>query len=326
MQRFPESFGQMLRGFQQSRVLLTAIELDIFTAVGDGADSRTVAGRVQTDVRATESLLNALVALGLLSKSRGQYQNAETTSRFLVAGASMDARLALMHTVDMWRSWSSLTDCVRAGTAVGWRSVEGRDPRWTEAFIAAMHHNAATRAEQVAEAVDLHGPARVLDVGGGSGAYSIALCRRDSTIEAEILDLPSVVPIAERHVAESGVSGRIRVRAGDMLTDPFGKGFDLVLLSAICHMLSPEDNVRLLAKAHDALGSGGRVVIQDFILSDDKTQPVAAALFALNMLVATKQGSAYSEAEYRDWLDQAGFRAEERIALPGPTDLVVGRR
>ncbi|MCD6497831.1 MAG: methyltransferase domain-containing protein [Deltaproteobacteria bacterium] len=326
MQRFPESFGQMLRGFQQSRVLLTAIELDIFTAVGDGADARTVAGRADTDVRATESLLNALVALGLLSKSSGQYSNLETARLFLVAGSPADARLALMHNVDMWRSWSSLTDCVRAGTAVGWRSVEERDDRWTEAFIAAMHHNAATRAEQVAEAIDLHGPARILDVGGGSGAYSIAFCRRDPTIEAEILDLPTVVPIATRHVSEAGLSDRIHLRAGDMLTDSFGKGFDLVILSAICHMLSHEDNVRLLAKAHDALASGGRVVIQDFILSDDKTQPVAAALFALNMLVATKQGSAYSEAEYRDWLDQAGFRAGERIALPGPTDLVVGQR
>jgi len=322
----PEDFLQSLRAFQESRALLTSIELDVYTAVGEGATAAEVAARLGTDPRATEMLLNTLAALGALTKREGVFFNGALAGRFLAAGGAVEARPALMHIVHMWDRWATLTECVRRGTAVTYQEHEDRDPRWTEAFIAAMHASALQRAPAVAEAVGLAGVRRLLDLGGGSGAYAIAFAQACPELEAEILDLPRVVPIAEGHVARAGLSHRVRTRVGDLRKDALGGGWDLILVSAICHMLSPEENQDLLARCHAALAPGGRVVIQDFILEPDKTAPRHAALFSLNMLVGTPAGASYSLPEYAAWLAAAGFAEIRHVALSGPSALMLARR
>jgi cyclopropane fatty-acyl-phospholipid synthase-like methyltransferase len=189
-----------------------------------------------------------------------------------------------------------------------------------------MHKNAAFRAPLVARAVGLEGVGRVLDLGGGSGAYSIAFARANPDLEAEVLDRPSVVPLTRKYVDEAGLGNRVTAREGDMRSEEYGSGYDLVLLSAICHMYSPDENRDLLTRAFAALGPSGRVVIQDFILNSDKTGPRTGALFALNMLTGTGGGSSYSGEEYTTWLQEVGFEDAHRVPLPGPTDLVVARR
>ncbi|MEJ2218426.1 MAG: methyltransferase, partial [Gemmatimonadota bacterium] len=160
----------------------------------------------------------------------------------------------------------------------------------------------------------------------GSGAYSITFARAKDDIEADILDVAAVVPIAQRHIKEAGLADRVKTRVGSLHDDAYGTGYDLVLLSAICHMLGPDDNRAMLRKVFDALAPNGRVVIQDFIMNAHKTGPRTGALFALNMLVGTRAGSTYSEDEYGQWLQDAGFDDVHRARLPGPTDLVIGRR
>jgi (2Fe-2S) ferredoxin/predicted O-methyltransferase YrrM len=320
----PDDLDRSINGFRDSRVLLTAVELDAFTAVGEGADGGAVARKLGADPRATESLLNALVALGLLAKQDGTFTNTPTSARYLVAGARNDSRAAIMHTVHLWPLWSTLTECVRKGTSVTTR--EAGDGAWTEALIAAMHKNASSRAPTVVRAVGLDGVRRVLDLGGGSGAYSIAFARAKEGLMADILDVEQVVPIARRHIDEANLADRVKVRVGDLHDASCGTGYDLVLLSAICHMLSPEENRAVLAKVYAALAPSGRVVIQDFILLPDKTGPKTGVLFALNMLVGTRAGRSYSEQEYTRWLRDAGFPEVLRQPLPGPTDLVIARR
>jgi len=322
----PDDLAQTLRAFQESRVLLTAIELDLFTAVGPGARASEVAGKLGTDARATEMLMNALVAMGLLSKQDDTFRNTPVTARYFVEGSADNARLATMHTVHLWQRWSTLTACVRAGTAVAREEMPGRGEEWTRAFIAAMHRNAGERAAQVVEAVGTQGVKRMLDVGGGSGAYSIAFARASEGLQAEILDLERVIPIAQSHIEQAGLADRIKTRAGDLRAGPLGEGYDLVFVSAICHMLSPAENRDLLARCYAALAPQGRVVIQDFILEPDKTAPKSAALFALNMLVGTQAGSSYSEPEYAAWLHEAGFGDVRRVRLPGPSGLMLGTR
>jgi (2Fe-2S) ferredoxin/2-polyprenyl-3-methyl-5-hydroxy-6-metoxy-1,4-benzoquinol methylase len=322
----PDDLRQSFNGFRESRVLLTAIELDVFTAVGDGADAATVAGELGADPRATEALLNALASLDILHKEGTTFTNAPVAARYFVAGARDDSRAAVMHTAYLWPRWSTLTDCVRQGTSVTTRQSGRGDDEWTEAFIAAMHKNASVRAPAVARAVGLDGVRRVLDLGGGSGAYSITFARAKDDIEADILDVAAVVPIAQRHIKEAGLADRVKTRVGSLHDDAYGTGYDLVLLSAICHMLGPDDNRAMLRKVFDALAPNGRVVIQDFIMNAHKTGPRTGALFALNMLVGTRAGSTYSEDEYGQWLQDAGFDDVHRARLPGPTDLVIGRR
>lgn len=322
----PDDFQQTLRAFQESRVLLTALELDVFTAVGSGADSSAIAHALGTDARATETLLHALVAMEILEKRDGIFTNGPVAARFLVAGARDDSRSALLHTAHLWSRWSTLTECVRRGTSVTYEEMGDRDEVWTEAFIAAMHKSAAFRAPIVARAIGLEGVRRVLDVGGGSGAYAIAFARARAELEADILDLATVVPLARSYIEQAGVADRVKTRTGDLRTDAFGTGYDLVLFSAICHMNSPNENGSMLAKAFAALAPGGRVVIHDFILNPDKTGPRTGALFALNMLVGTRGGSSYSGEEYAAWLREAGFADIGHVGLPGPTALVLGRR
>jgi (2Fe-2S) ferredoxin/SAM-dependent methyltransferase/DNA-binding CsgD family transcriptional regulator len=322
----PHEFQQQVRAFRESRVVLTAIELDVFSHTGDGRTADQIADKIGCDPRATEMLLNALTSLGLLEKKTGGFRNGPLAARYLAAGGKDDSRLGLMHTVHLWDRWTTLTECVRKGTSVTYKPMADRDDDRRRAFIGAMHKNASSRAAQVVAAVGVGGVRRLLDIGGGSGAYSIAFAQADPDLQATIFDLPPVLPLTEKYTAEAGLTGRIRFQAGDMNEDEFGNGYDLVLLCAICHMNSPEQNRSLFKKCLSALAPGGRLVIQDFILEPDKTAPRSGALFALNMLVATRVGSSYSRDEYMDWLTGAGFQRPKHIRLPGPTGLVIATR
>ncbi|HXY39408.1 MAG TPA: methyltransferase [Vicinamibacteria bacterium] len=321
----PDELMRTVRGYQESRVVLTALELDVFSAVGVGATADSVARAARLDARGATVLLNALVALGLLTKKHDVYANAPVAGRYLAAGSKDDARAALRHNLSLWPRWSTLTDAVRAGHAVVSRTPDAGGPDWTVPFIAAMHRNAVLRAPAVVQAVGASGVKRLLDVGGGSGAYSIAFASANPELQAEVLDLASVVKIAQAHVAEAGLQDRVHTRVGDLRADSFPQGFDLALLSAICHMLGPDENLDLLRRLRRALSGGGRLVIQDFVLDLDGTSPAHAALFALNMLVGTPSGSTYTEAEYAAWLHEAGYSEVRRVPLPGPTGLMVAR-
>jgi predicted O-methyltransferase YrrM len=320
----PDPLLQSIRAFQESRAILTAIELDVFTAVGAGSTAPDVARAINADARATEMLLNALVAIRLLDKHGNAFANTAVSSRYLAAGGRDDSRAALMHTAHLWTTWSHLTDSVRAGGATWREQTPSRDAGWTEAFIAAMHKNAAERAGAVVRAARVEEARRMLDVGGGSGAYAIAFANANPHLRVDVLDQPGVTPITNRHILAANLQDRIRTRNGDLRTDALGGDYDIVLVSAICHMLSPDENRDLFRRCFDAASAGGRIVIQDFILDPSKTTPKSAALFALNMLVGTQAGSTYSDQEYTTWLREAGFGEVEHVRLPGPAGLMTG--
>jgi len=322
----PDDFMEMIRGYQASRILLTSIELDVFSSVakcGDNASAVAVATEMGTDPRSSEVLLNALVALGVLTKRDSNFTNAPLASRYLAEGSKDDARNALRHNLSLWTTWSTLTERVKTGYVTAWRDMSSRNEDWTVPFIAAMHKNASMRAPMIVRAIGAEGVSKVLDIGGGSGAYSIAFAQANPKLCAEIFDLATVVPIAAKHVADAGLSDRVSVRVGDLRRDALGSGYDLILLSAICHMLGPDENLDLLRRARAALAPGGRVAIQDHVMSEDCTAPRAGALFAINMLVGTRNGSTFSSSQYQNWLISAGFKDVQHVALPGPNDLML---
>jgi (2Fe-2S) ferredoxin/predicted O-methyltransferase YrrM len=316
----PDGLNEMIRSFMPSRAVLTALELDVFTAVASGASAEQVAEKIQADPRATEMLLNVLVSLRLLDKKEGRFFNTAAAARFLCEGSRDNARAGLMHTAHLWHRWSSLTECVRAGTSV---ETGSREEGSVSDFIAAMDRNATERADAVVRATGTHDMTRMLDLGGGSGAYSIAFARAVPGLRSEILDRSDVLPLTQEYIREAGLADRIATRAGDMLSDPLGENYDLILASAICHMFSQEENRSLFRRVRQALGPKGKFVVQDFILEPDKTAPQFAALFSLNMLVGTRSGSSYSEPEYASWLRDAGFENVRRVRLPGPVGLMI---
>ena len=325
----PDDFNEMVRGYQPSRIVLSAIELDLFSAIAtlqDKATAREIAQCTGCEARGIEVLLNALAALNLLSKAAGVYANAPLAKRYLVSGAPDDARQSLRHNLNLWTTWSALTERVKTGRSSAWQEMGSRGDDWTVPFIAAMHRNAASRAPLVVEAVGTEGVRRLLDVGGGSGAYSIAFAQHSAALTADVFDLASVVSIAGSHIAAAGLSDRVRTRIGDLREDEFGSDYDLVLLSAICHMLGSDENQGLLRRAFKALAPGGRVAIQDHVMQEDGTAPRAGALFAVNMLAGTPNGSTFSKQQYEQWLLAAGFKTVEHVPLPGPNDLVIGHK
>lgn len=318
----PDNLYEMARFFMPSRTLLTALELDLFTAIGPGASAEQAAQKIHADARATEMLLNALASLKLLEKRYGTFFNTAASGRFFSAGSRDNAQPGLLHIAHIWHRWSTLTESVRAGTAV----ETAREEDWTRDFIAAMDHNANERAGAVVKAVGANGMKRMLDLGGGSGAYSIAFARAVPELKSEILDLGDVVPLTQQYIRQAGLSERITTRVGDMLRDPLGENYDLVTILAICHMFSPDENRQLFKRAYGALAPKGQLVVQDFILEPSKTAPRAAALFSLNMLVGTRAGASYSEPEYATWMREAGFSDVRRVRLPGPSGLMIGVR
>jgi ubiquinone/menaquinone biosynthesis C-methylase UbiE len=319
----PDCLNEMIRGYMPSRCILTALELDIFTAVGEGANAEQIGVRIQANARGVGILLNALVALGLLSKSGDEYRNTPESARFFVEGSKDNHRNGLLHTANIWHRWSTLTEAVRRGTRVP--IDRANTPEWTSNFIAGMQRNSRDRAPLVVNALGTDGVRRILDLGGGSAAYSIAFAKASSDVRCEILDLPEVLPLTAEYVNKAGVSKQISLRAGNMLHDDFGSDYDVVMLNAICHMFSEEQNLDIFRRAREALAPKGRLVVQDFILNPDKTGPQHATLFSVNMLVGTEAGASYSEPEYTSWMKTAGLNEIRRIKLPGPSDLIVGR-
>ena len=317
---------EMAMAFQRSRVLLTAYELGLFTVINDEwKTSAEVATALETDSRATDRLMNALTALGLLDKRDGRFTNSPAAVRFLVKGRP-DYMAGLAHTAHLWQTWSGLTDAVRKGTGVVGDEVNQRGEEWLRAFIGAMHWRAQELADGIVRLLDLSRVSRVLDVGGGSGAFSMAFVRTGRGIHAVVFDLPNVVAITKSYVESAGYGGQISTVVGDYRKDELPGGFDLVFLSAIVHANSVEENRRLIRKCAFATEPGGRVVILDQIMNEDRTAPASAAMFALNMLVGTGGGDTYTESEVRAWMSEAGLRDITRVDTPFNNALILGVR
>lgn len=297
----------LVNAFQKSRIVLTAFELDIFTVLHNAElTSSELAVRCSTNERYSDRLLNALCALELLIKEDNKFRNSPTAEEYLVKGNPLYMG-GLMHSVHLWHTWSNLTQSVKTGKPAAPEAINDRGDDWLTAFIAAMHDRARQQAAASVALLNLDGVKHILDLGGGSGAFAMAFVNAHEDISATVLDLPNVTPITEKYIKDNGFWGRIKTLTGDYTRDNIGTGYDLIFLSAIIHSNSHEVNERLIAKCATALNPGGQLVIQDHIMSEDRTQPLAGAIFALNMLVGTMAGDTFTSSEIKQWLTTAGL-------------------
>jgi len=208
------------RRIPASRVLLTAIELRLFTLIGEERLTSTeVAEKAGSDPRATDRLLNALCAMNMLAKRDGLFKNTGRDFGYLV-DSSPDYAAGLGHTAGMWHAWTTLTDTVRAGRAAGRGDINDRGQAWLEPFIAAMHYRGCLQGDAIAALLPLEDAELMLDLGGGSGAFAMAMVRRKLGLRAVVFDLPNVVPITQRYVDEAGLTGVVSTATGDYLVDP----------------------------------------------------------------------------------------------------------
>lgn len=295
------------RGFMEARLLLTAAELDIFTRLGRPQSARVLAAQIGGDPRAVTILLDALGAMGILHKRRGQYRCPRRLFRLLGSDSADSVRPMLLHSAGLWQRWSELTGLVRGEPAARERALAPGDADRRRAFIEAMHVVAREQAPEVARVVRPAGARWLLDVGGGPGTYTVAFLRAVRGLRATLFDLPPVIEIAREHLRAAGLLERVQLVPGDFYADELPGGHDLVLLSAIIHQNSPQQNLDLFRKVWRALQPGGRLIIRDHIVRPDRTAPRAAAIFAVNMLCGTAGGNVYTFDEIRVGLRAAGF-------------------
>lgn len=322
----PATIREFAASFQKSRILLSGFELDIFTNIEEAGSTGTqIATRLQLDVHACERLMNALVSLGFLSKENQLFFNTADSFKFL-SKKSADYMGGLMHTNHLWNTWSNLTRVVKTGKSANPTEINVRSEDWLFSFISAMHDRAKKQAPQQVGNIDLTGIKTLLDIGGGSGAYSMAFVAGKPGLEATVFDLPNVVPITQHFIEQEGYSGKIKTVAGNYTIDKLPAGFDLMFLSAVIHSNSLEVNLDLLKKCYLSLNNGGRIVIQDWIMNHDRTLPLSGAVFAVNMLVGTEAGDCFTEHEVTEMLQVAGFNNITRLEFDTGLSQVVAQK
>ena len=292
-------------GFQGARVLLTANNYRVFDYLKKQKAAAGLAKDIGADKRATEILLDALTGLGLLKKQKGQYKNSSLASQFLISGSPYYQGDIIRHADTLWQNWSGLDNVVKTGKP----HHVSHDHR---AFILGMHNLALLKADNVLKAVGLKGVKKALDLGGGPGTYTIEMAKKG--ISVTIFDTPETIEIAKEVIKKSGVKN-INFLQGDFLADDFGRDYDLIFISQILHAYSEDDNIMVLKKCRNALNKNGRIVIQEFFIDKDRTHPVQAALFSINMLANTSGGRCYSPEEIKRWYLKTGFRKIQKQLL-----------
>lgn len=300
--------------YWESKVLLTAVKLDVFGALaGDGGTAAEVSRRLQTDPQATALLMNALASIGLLRKAGERYSNATEAEEFLVKESPKYAGHLLLLQEAEWDNWGQLESVVRTGRSPVKDHLFRTDPRLAENVLMVLHRVALQHAPTLAKQIDLSGARSLLDLGGGAGTHAMAFCQAYRNLTATIFDLPETLHTTERLVKEAGLEGRIRFIPGDFNRDDLGGPYDAVLMSDILHYQGSEANAALVRKVHGALAHSGRLVIKDRFLDENGTSPAWTAVFAVHILVNTEKGRCYTIAEAVRWLKDAGFTSIDEM-------------
>jgi precorrin-6B methylase 2 len=316
-------------GFIASKALFAALEIGIFTLLADR--SRTPAElSAQTGLASNRlsTLLHALAGLKLVVPEGTGYANAPVSQRYLVRGAPEDLgdyfRLQVGGQI-----YPALLHLDQGINGTGHDTLSGMlaCPDEAHKFTAAQHAGSLGAARALADRIDLTGAARLLDVGGGSGAFSMAFCERTQDLRATVLDLPPVVEVARTYVAEAGMAGRIDLVAGDAVRTTWSGGQDVVLMSYLLSALSDSEIDVVLAKAHACLMPGGLLIIHDFTLDDHGPGPIWATLWFLQYLAYQPDATSFSAADLGDRLRRAGFAPEApTVLIRDLTKVVLARK
>ncbi len=326
----PEKIWEAVNAFQQTAAIRAAVDLELFTAIGEGRDSAAaLAARCSASERGIRILADYLTVMGFLTKDDGRYRLTKDTQVFLDrrSPAYMGGILTFMHAPELLSAFNDLTTVVRKGTTIleGAGVVDPEDPVWVE-FARSMVPLVAPSAAFIAEVAleGAPGPLRVLDIAAGHGLFGIAIARRAPQAEIVALDWPKVLEVAHANATAAGVQQRYRVLPGDAFKVDFGSGFDVVLVTNLYHHFDLAMCAALARKVHAALTPGGRMITLEFVPNEDRVSPPIPATFALIMLAGTPAGDAYPKSAYDRIFTAAGFARNELRPVPkSPHQLIV---
>ncbi len=296
--------------YWETKILLTAVKLDVFSALdGKPKTAGEVAGRTGAHEPTLNLLLNALVALKLLTKEGNLYGNSSAAEKHLVRHSSQYiGHLLVLHDAE-WNNWGKLEETIRTGRRSVDRHVFETDPELGGNVLAVLDRIGRQSGPDLAKRLKLTGHERLLDLGGGAGTNAIAFCQVYPELTATVFDLPATLRLTEKTVKETGLESRISLLPGDFNRDGLGGPYDVALMSDILHYQTFESNAALVSKVCGHLAPGGRLIIKDRFLDESGTGPAWTTAFAVHILVNTQQGGCYKTAEAMQWMTKAGFTA-----------------
>ena len=325
----PQLFFQTINAHQRTEALKAAIELEVFTAIGEGNNTAAqIANRCQTSERGMRILCDFLTIMEMLKKEGDRYSLTLDSATFLdkKSPAYLGGATEFLCSPMLTEGSKHIAEAVRkGGTAMEGEGTIGPDhPIWVK-FARGMAPMMAMPAQLMAKLVDPN-PSRklrILDIAAGHGLYGITFARNNPQAEITALDWKAVLEVAKENAQKAGVADRYHTIEGSAFDVDFGSDYDLVLLTNFLHHFDPPTNETLLRKVHDALADGGRAVTLEFVPNEDRVSPPDAAGFSMMMLSGTPSGDAYTFSELERMFANAGFSRSTLHPLPPTIQQVV---
>jgi 2-polyprenyl-3-methyl-5-hydroxy-6-metoxy-1,4-benzoquinol methylase len=304
--------------YWDAKIFLVSVRLDVYTHLVEGPrTAQEIAEKIGADATMLGRLLDALVTIGVLNVDpldaamppprRVRYANTQATAEFLVKTSPFYIGDLMWLQDEEWGHWGRLEETIRSGKP----PVEGHlfmnRPDVAERVLGVLHRMAKRTAPDLARRIDLSTCQTFLDVGGGSGAYSIAFCLQNPALRATLFDLPTTLAVTQKHLKSERMDDRVSLVAGDFNRDAMPGIYDVVFLSDVLHYQTDEENGALIAKLHGAVRPGGRIIVKDMFIGDHAAHPGWNAIFSIHMLIYAEKGQCFRSAAARSWLSAAGF-------------------
>ncbi|MCR2018361.1 acetylserotonin O-methyltransferase [Blautia pseudococcoides] len=307
----PDEIFNISNAYWQSCTLHTAVQLEIFTIVGEKKLSLSeIAERDSLNERSLKMLLDTLVAMELLVFDGKFYSNSQSVNELLNKESLKYIGYIAIHHHNVMEPWWSLEEAIRTGKPVAAKiplEPEGQE-LWWKALTEGMLSLAIGYATYLAKQIDLSQYNTLLDLGGGPGTYAIQFCKHNPQLKATVIDVPVNTAIAERTIARFEAAEQVKYIGDDFYTMEMKECFDIIWISHVIHGENETDTQKLVDKAVKHLNPNGILMIHDYFMNDDGTGPLHPALFSLNMLLVTKEGKSYGISETMNILKRAGLK------------------
>lgn len=315
-----DEFRDAVSAYRLPRVLLVALELDLFSAVGHRSWTiPDLAKELKVSERGLSILCRNLAAVGILQKKGGGYRNSRLGATALNAGHRAYRGGYLNLIKSHWGNWIRLLESVRSGLPIDHEIPDSPDYR--RQFTWAMHHRTLEIAPAIADQIPLAGSQTLLDLGGGPGTYAMAFLAKHSILRATICDREAALEVAKEIADTHKARRRLSYLPLDFSNEPIPGIYDVIWYSNVLHIYSPEVNQAIFRRVGAALRPGGRFIIQDAFLHDrEGLYPVEASVFAVSMLLFTRGGNTYSVPDTARWLKEAGFIGVKPVPLKKGTE------
>ena len=313
-------------------IIAAAVSNKVFDSLESG--SKTV-DQISKETGASERglrlLMNALVGLELLKKDRHQkYSLTPESAAFLVSNKpGALAGFFRLNVTQLVSKWLQLGDVVRTGRPAQAVNQEGEGTEFFSGLVENIIPMSYATAQTLADHLQLakaKKELRVLDLAAGSGIWGIVLAQASARVRVTAVDWAGMIPTTKRITQKFGVGARFKFIEGDLLEADFGSGYDIATLGHILHSEGEERSRQLLKRTFRALKSGGTIAIAEWLVNDERTEPLPSLMFAVQMLVNTEKGDTFSFKEIKSWLEEAGFKKVRKLAAPGPSPLVLATK